>query len=323
MPQITVRDPNRPDLPTDVLVSGGSERLPLDPAVRRRRLRLAGTVLLLGAVAVGGWELHDRRAQAMEDRRLGSVVDLRAEIEGASTTFDPAVDSGQLTLQVLLHNDGPRDVRVTAATLTGHDLLSGEVRLAAGRSAPLLLQRTVTCGTAPPETPAGGLRLAVRTASGGERAVELDLPADQDEAARLCGFRPLEAMHIGFGALARPSDEVVDLELELEARSVEPMSLVGLRPPPGVAVQPRVNGRPRGLPLGLHPVADRTLGLSVTLRFTVPDCAAALAPTGPDLPAPGEQASLLVQVADQHGVVSDALLAYPDRLLGSLLDASC
>ena len=322
MPEITVRDPNRPDRPADVLVSG-DERVPLDPAVRRRRLRVVGALLLVGALVVAGTEVRERRAEAAEERRLGAIVELRAEHQGGSSTFDPASRTGRLTLDVLLHNDGPRDVSVTAATVAGYDLLSQSLQVAAGRSATMALQRTVTCdGSTPPSTPTGHLRLAVRTVTG-ERPVDIALPVDEDEATRLCGFRPLETMIASFADSARPAPDTAELVLDLQTQAVEPVHLVAVVPPPGIVAQLLLQGRPRGFPLELTASDGLTRALSVGLRLTVSDCKAALAPSGPDLPDPHAGGGLLVQVRDSTGTVGDLLLGYPDGLLDSLLGESC
>ena len=326
MPQITVRDPGRPERSADVLVSGGDreDRPPVDPAVRRRRLRVAGAVLLLGAIGIGGLELRDRRARAAEERRLDSVVELRAEHDSGSSDFDPASGTARLDLTVLVHNDGPRDLSVTDAGVAGHRLVSGPVPVRAGRSARLLMQQVVQCAPEPPATtPPGGLRLTVRTPTG-ERTVEVELPTDVDEAARLCGFRPLDTISAFFSGFDRQTAGVRDLALELEARTVGPLQLVAVVPAPGIAVQLRVRGQPADLPLDLAPTADRlTRRVTVQLRLSVSDCDRAREPADADLPVPGDPQALLVQVREAAGSVGDLYVGYPDRLLDSLLDESC
>ena len=323
MPQITVRDPRRPERPADVLVSGGDERPPADPVVRRRRRRIAGALLLAGAVGFGGLEVRDRRAAAEEDRRLDAIVELRAVHQGGSSSFDPASRIGRLTLELALFNDGPRDLEVTAAAVAGYELVAREIRVAAGSSRAVALTRSVTCEPgARPSTPTGGLQLSVRTASG-ERRLDLDLPVDEQEVLRLCGFRPLETMQLSFGTIGRPALEVVDLELDLMTQAIGPVQLVGIRPPPGIAAEQLVQGRVRGLPLELTSHDGLTRRLTVTLRFTVHDCSAARTPSEADLPPGRPVAGLQVQVQDQDGSVGDFAVSYPGRLLESLISESC
>lgn len=321
MREITVRDPNRPDRPADLLVSG-DERVPLDPAVRRRRLRVVGALLLVGALVLAGTEVRERRAQAAEERRLGAVVELRAEHQGGTSSFDPTTRTGRLTMELLLHNDGPRDVQALAARMAGYELLGGGARVEAGRSARVLLQRTVTCDGTEPVPPPEGLRLTVRTVTT-EREVEVDLPADQDEALRLCGYRPLETMSISFGDMARHAPDVVDLGLDLQTQAAEPVHLVGLVAQPGIVVRLRVGGTARALPVELVTDDGLTRVLSTRVELTVSDCDAALAPSEPDLPDPGAPSGLLVQVRDASGETGDFQVGYPDRLMDSLLGYSC
>lgn len=320
MPQITVRDPNRPDRPADVLVSG-DERVPVDPVVRRRRLRIAGALLLGAAVVASGLEVRDRRAAGAQERRLGAIVELRAEHQGGSSTFDHASSTGRLTIDVQLYNDGPREVSVTAATVAGYELLGQGVRVAAGSSNTMTLHRTVTCDGST-STPEGDLQLAVRTTTG-ERSVEIPLPVDTFEADRLCGLRPLETMNIDFGDIARIAPEAYDLGLDLQTQAVEPVQLVGLVAGPGIAVQLRVGGTARTLPIELTPRDGLTRVLSTRIELTVTDCEAGLAPTGPDLPSPVPRSALLVQVRDATGETADFEVSYPAGLLDSLLGESC
>lgn len=322
-PQITVRDPNRPDRPADLLVSGRDDRPPLDPAVTRRRLRVAGSLVLVVALGIAAVQWRDQRSRAAEERRLGSVVELRAEHEGGSGSVDTASGTASTSIDVRLHNDGPRDVHVLDAEVAGYQLTRDEVRVTRGGAALLRLERSLRCDPeTPPTTPAGGLRLRVRTASA-ERTVEVELPTDQDEAARLCGFRPLDTISAYFGSFDRPAPGVRDVALELDARTVGPLQLVAVVPAPGIAVQLRVQGQPTGLPVELVPTDDRfTRRRTVQLRLSVSDCDLVRSSAGADLPVPGDPQALLVQVREAAGS-GDLYVGYPDRFLDSLLDESC
>src|SRR5688572_9774714 len=85
--RVTVTDPRRAGAPADVL-EAGRERTPLGPR-GRRRLLVAGALLVAVAAAVGTAEVVERRAEAAEQRRLGSVADLDARLAGSSVAPGP------------------------------------------------------------------------------------------------------------------------------------------------------------------------------------------------------------------------------------------
>lgn len=243
-----------------------------------------GAALLLGSV-----ELRERRAAAAQERRLDAVVDVSVRPEGGGTEYDPGTRRAQLQHRLLLSNDGPRDVTVTGAAVAGYALVQDEVRVPAGRSTPLLLERSVTCSPSapPPELDTDTLVLQLTTAAG-PRAVDvaLDVPIAADESARACGLVPLdEAASVAVTGAARRGD-LLELGLEVAVASARPVDLLGVEVGPGLHVELRqVGGGVVPLPLALPPASGPAATTSsYVLRIGATDCDAAIGGAGsPDL----------------------------------------
>jgi hypothetical protein len=82
---------------------------------RSGRVLLVG-VLVLAAAAAGGLELRDRAAE----RELGRQVDLSASLGLSSLSTTPP--GGQVSFFVVVRNEGPRPVRITAVEGTAAGL---------------------------------------------------------------------------------------------------------------------------------------------------------------------------------------------------------
>jgi hypothetical protein len=316
-PEVTVRDPSRPARPADVLVSGEDE--PRPSPFTPRRLRAAGALLAVAAAAVGVVELRERRAAAAEERRLDRVLELAVEPRGSGSSYDPATGAAELDLQLSLRNTGPRDVVVERGAVGEYVLVQDVVQVSAGGDAPLLLRRTVVCSpTSPPQAaPLDVLRLDLRTAAGPR---QLELPLVQglvrDEAARACGFVPLEeAVDVRLLDLVRQR-ESVQLSLDLSSRSLEPVALAAVDAGPGLRAElTLVENGSTDLPLALPP--DRRdgtrRGTSMEVRVTVVDCA--LARTA--------RPQVELQVVDEAQRVAQVSFDYDPAFLGTLLSDAC
>lgn len=270
--QTPVRDLSRP---ADVLTSGKDERRP--SPFTRRRLEAVGWMLLGAAVALGGTEVRGW----WEDRRLDRVLELSLQTSKSSSSYDQRRGEAELTLAVEVRNDGPRDLVVERGAAGDYVLVRSLVEVPSGEQVPLLLRRTVTCSRTapPPAAPVDGLRLELQTAAGPRSlSLRMDPEAVGDDAARACGFLPLEEA-IGVQAYETESSVgTLGLAVDLNNRSVEPATLVGLDVGQGLRAQVRdVDGGPAALPLPLPPSRpDRFQGgISLMLRVTVVDCAEA------------------------------------------------
>lgn len=309
-----MRDPSRH---VDLLVSGDDE--PRPSPFTRRRLSVAGGVLLGVALVVGAVELRERRAAAAEERRLDRVLDLSVEPRGASAEYDATSRSADLELSLLLRNGGPRDVVVERGRAGEYVLVQELVQVPAGGGAPLLLQRSVACSptTPPAAAPVEVLRLELRTQAGPR---QLELPLDPllvgDQAARACGFLPVEeAVDVQLLGVSRLGT-ALELSLDLGNRSVDQVSLASVDAGPGLRALVAVTERgPAALPLALPPGRrDGTgRGTSLELQVTVVDCAQARG-------AP-PQVELLLR--DEAGRVSQPLVAYEPAFLASLVSDTC
>lgn len=310
-PQVTITDPTHPARPADLLEAEPG-RLP------RGWLLAAGAVLVAGAVVVVGLEVRERRATAAEERRLAAIVDVSVQAEGGGSSYDPGSRRATLENQLLLLNAGPRDLVVAGAAVGGYELVPAEVRVPSGGSAPLLLERSVLCSTTtpPPVTPSGDLALQLRTRTG-SRTVEvpLELPLSRDEAARACGFLPLEeAVFLETFTLPRGG-----LALEVTTRSVRPVDLLGLDVGPGLRGDLRnSDGSPVELPLALPTGSGPSIvASSFTLQLEVTDCAVAR-----NRSRVGEL-QLVVQLRDEQGDTEDTEAYYGSDLVVPLLDDAC
>ena len=311
---MTVSDPARP---ADLLVSGDEE--PRPSPFTRRRLQAVAALALVGALAAGAVELRERRAAAAEQRRLDRVLDLRVEPEGDLSSYDEGSGVATLDLQLRLHNDGPRDLVVERGTAGSYVLVQTAVEVTAGGEAPLQLRREVTCTPTapPPRVSLPALSLELRTAAG-PRQVALPLDEDLlgDEAARVCGFVPLEeAVEVELLGAARPAG-ALELALELASRSIEAVSLAAVDAGPGLRVSVRESsGGPVSLPLRLPPRpgfgSRQTTSLEVRLEVT--DCTSARTA----LP------QLELRVVDENGRTGQPLVGYDPAFLGTLLSAAC
>lgn len=264
--------------------------LECEPApLRRGRVAAAGALVLVAALLAGAAEVRERRAAAAQERRLDAVVDVSVQPEGGGTEYDAVTGRARLQHRLLLSNDGPRGVTVTGAAVAGYALVQDEVRVAAGRSAPLLLERSVTCSASAPPRASGTDTLALQlTTAAGPRAVDLDLdvPLSPDEAAHACGFVPLdEAASVAVTGATRPGDLLV-LGLQITVTSARPVELLAVEVGPGLRSElASVGGRAVPLPLAL-PTASGPAAASSSheLRIAATDCDAAVAGAGfPDL----------------------------------------
>lgn len=315
-PQVTVRDPSRPERTAEVLASG-SDDPPRPNPLTPRRLRALLAVLLVAGTAVGVVELRERRAAAAEQRRLDRVVDLAVERRGGSTSYDPGTSQVTLDLQLRVVNRGPRDLLVERGALGGYRLVQQMVEVGAGDTAPLLLRKRLTCSptTPPPEEPLTALELALRTPAG-PRQVTLPVEVGGDDGARACGFLELEeSVDITvLGAQRTPAG--VELAVDLASRSVREVALAAVDPGPGLSVQVGVLDQGEALlPVALprRGGQDAGRGLTFELLLNVTDCRVAQT----------ARPQLAFRFTDDVGRVSQPLIGYEPAFLSSLLADSC
>jgi hypothetical protein len=307
-PPVTVRDPSRGT------VAAQLDEPPTGTSPPRRRA-VAGALLLLVALVAGAFELRDRRAAQVQERRDAGQVLLHADAEGASARHEPRKGTSDMGFAVRLRNDGRREVTVVEGQLAGFTLRS-EVALAAGAEARLLLRRTVPCPPSPlaVEDRAGVLALTVRT-QGGLRQVDVPLtfPVTDEMLAQGCGYGPAAkqvALSLADAALDRGA-----LRLVLDVRTSS------LRP---VQVQAVLVGRGlRAAGLGIDPLdlpvpepgsSERT---RLDVRLGVSDCADAR-----ETAAAG-QSTVTLAMTDEVLNVFAKTVAYDPSLLRSLVASSC
>lgn len=252
-PLVTVTDPARRPVPTDVI--GAEAR-----AHRRRWPYAAVSAALVAAALV--LPVLDRRADdadAAEQRRLGGVVALALDDRIAlRDTGGPRLSTRAtlLTLDLTVRNDGPLPVVVDRAVVGDFRFL-GDVDLGPGESEQLQLVRTVTClpdAAQPPLDPLGeGLRLQVVTRAGPRSVLvgpagTLPLERLRTSARRACGYLPVEDA-VSYAVTTRAADGGVLTVLELSNDSARALSLDEVRLPAGLrAVEPAA--LPRDLPPG-------------------------------------------------------------------------
>jgi hypothetical protein len=311
-PQVTITDPAHRARPADLLEAEPTR-------LARGWLLAAGALLVAGAVVVVGLEVRERRATAAEERRLEAIVDVSVQAEGGGSSYDLESRRATLENRLLLLNAGPRDLVVVGASVGEYELVPAEVRVPSGGSAPLLLERSVLCSTTtpPPVTPSGDLALQLRTRTG-SRIVEVPfaLPVGRDEAARACGFVPLEeAVFLEIFGLPRPGG----LAFEVTTRSVRPVELLALDVGPGLGGELRdPDGSAVALPLALPTGSGPSVvGSSLTLQLEVTDCAVAR-----NRSRVGEL-QLVVRLRDERGVTEDTEAYYGSDLVVALLDDVC
>ena len=226
---------------------------------------------------------------------------------------------GELHAQLLVRNDGPRDVELVGARTSGFVLQEQSVPLPAGQVRPLVLLQPVTCeqGRPAPLQP-GPLQVDVRTAAGTTRTVELPLqepPFAGDEAARMCGWVPLqEAVLVGV-LDGRQSAGVLRLDVELGNVSRSPVEVVRLLTGPGLSGRLLQAGGAAEVPLPTTlPAGGGRPSVPYEVELRVADCAAAR-----------EQVFVTtgVEVRDQDGATAEAIAEHGPRLMSELLSASC
>lgn len=216
-PPVTIAVPARPAAGPDLLVAGEDDGL---GPVGQRRLQALATVAAVGGLAllVSG-EVRERQAADAEQRRLAGVLDLAVEPSralGQWARYDQVRETAELDVVVVVRNDGPRGVRVLEGTL-GPYALPGDVHVASGQAAELVLQRSVPCATADPQpVSVRSLQLRARTGAGVRDAVlpvDLDLPAEA--ARRACGLVPFEDAVTVRYANRQERDEAYEVGLEV------------------------------------------------------------------------------------------------------------
>lgn len=317
-PVVTVRDPSRPDRPADVLVAG-KEPEPLDPALSRRRLRVAGGLLLGIALLAGGLELRERRALAAEERRLDAVVDLQL-LDERESSMRHEIAAGIVHLQedVPVRNDGPRELIVLGAAAGGFSLQADEVVLGAGESGVLPLARTVRCAelaAVPPLSwpPSVTLTLDLRTRAG-ERSTELPLPVpvSSEHAWRVCGLTPLEqdVNLVVTGTFAEPSSVLVPFDVLVD--SGRPVTITSLEADPGLRAELLLSdGTPADLPYELPWSNGGFVATSVQMRVSVRSCADAVdALAGLQLGVQDGSRSALIAASYEPGPLSELLMSF-------------
>jgi hypothetical protein len=326
-PEVTVTDPRQP----------GTLRPAPEPVPARLGRR--GTALLAAAAVVGAGALvaadvvRDRR-DAVEQRRLDGVVDVALGGAGArwASSYDARTGTGTVGAPVRLVNRGPRDVRVTSASL-GALRARDAPTLPAGGDGELWLQRSVRCpadgSPPPPEPEVRELRLAVE-APGGREAVVLEgsgLPAGSldDSVQRACLHPPLrEAVQLTSTVVAAQERTVV-LRVDVSNTGRVPVRLLSLVPARGLVVESVTGTTSTGASVGLpvvlplrteRPPAARTL----VVRLGV-ICGALL---GADLLTPFEELSAIVEDEERSQLTSvSALTSDPDVELRQLAGRTC
>jgi len=174
------------------LLEGGTE----PPAWRRAWAalpaagrRAVGALVLVALVGTGALWLRDRAAE--QERR--ERVDLGTAVGVVSSSVDPP--GGSVRFFLLVRNDGPLPVTVTAVDGGGPDLRvrmreDGVRTVLPGRDAEIPLSVRLTCPVSSSELAA---ELRVHRADGGTVTRGVDLrPASLvlDVATTLCGVRP-------------------------------------------------------------------------------------------------------------------------------------
>lgn len=316
-PQVTITDPARPEAAVDVLDSGPEPA----PLLTRRRVVGALTAAAVLAGVSGLVELRERRALAAEERRLASEVSLSLPAGGSSGSSTIDSSGGAMQAQLLVHNDGPRDVEVVGARVAGFTLLQG-VPLPAGQTRQLTLGQPVRCEDGEPG-PLGldqPLQLDVRTGAGTTTTTDLPLlepPFGESDAARLCGYVPLvEAVFIA-NLQSQQQDGLLRIDVEIGNASRFPVEVVRLLVGPGLegSLLAADGAAAVRLPTTLPPSpAGGFTTVPYEVEVRVVDCAL----------AQGQPSSLFgLDVRDADGVTAETVFGYDPELLAELLDASC
>lgn len=323
-PPVTIRDPSRPYGAAELL-DAGPDRAPRPSPVTPRRLALAGAVVLAGGLVAGSAELRERRAASEQERRLASAVELVAEPQGSSASFDALSRTSVVELDVLVRNDGPREVTVLTGRVADFTT-SDDRRIRPGSARPLLLRGVVACPDEPPPPQASRpaddastLVLDVRTGAG-VRAVDVPLPGSLTEGLLLdvCGFRTLG------------QDTSVAVSAELLSASADDgvlrvvVALSTLVPPgPDPALPSRLTGAALGpgltaqVPAGLVVLPADGSPVTVEVVGVISDCVAATR----SLREP--PSGLAVEVSGEAGDVVQAAVDYDPSLLRSFVAATC
>jgi hypothetical protein len=305
------------------MVDSGPERAPL---VNRRRVAAALTAAALLAGIVGLMDLREQRALEAEQRalqaeqrRLAGEVSLRLTNggSGGGGFFDGS--EAQLQAQLLVRNVGPRAVELVGARTSGFALSPGSVRLPAGEVRQLDLRQSFTCGQRrPAPLQPGPLQVEVRTGATTISTVELPLqepPFGLDDAARVCGWVPVQEAVLVGPREGRQTDGVMRLQVDLSNVSRFPVEVVRLLTGPGLSGRLLQAGGAAEVPLPTTLPAAAGSGVSVryVVELQVADCAAAR-----------EQAVTTgVEVRDHDGATADAVADYSPGLMAELLSASC
>lgn len=314
---MTVHDPARPDASPDLLDSGPEPA----PLLTRRRVVASLTAAAVLAGVSGLVELRERRQAAAEERRLAAEVSLSLPAEGSSggATYDGS--GGELQVDLLVRNDGPRDVELVGARTSGFSLVTDVVRLPAGQVRQLDLRQQFTCqGGRPAPLQPGPVQVDVRTGGGATSTVELPLqqpPFGLDEPARMCGWVPVqEAVHVGV-LEGRQDADLLRLDLDLSNASRFPLQVVRLLTGPGLSARLLAGGGGGEVPLPQTLASAQGAGWSSTayeVELRVVDCA---------LARQQDVGTVGVQVRDREGATAESLADYEPRLLSGLLSASC
>lgn len=296
------------DAPGDTI--GGDDRAERAPSpVSRLAAGLAARVpvaiALAAAVGFGAATLlADVRTDTLGESDAGTLsLEVRVTEDWGDGRLSRGTDGGLVrALSVYVRNTGPREIALEGVWLEGTDWRSEDAtgrRVAARRSAYVVLVRPVDCDRLPEESPEGpgpAPTAVVRAVTdAGVREQRVPAAADgwvlsSEPDRRSCGVVPPdEAVQAGvFETRSFPAGADLDAQLGNVSRYV--VEVTGVQAPPGVQVQVLDESGSTPLPLPLRlagvdvpgprsPFAEvQYPSLEVTLRVTIADCAL-LAPT--------------------------------------------
>jgi hypothetical protein len=186
-PEVTIRDPARPDRPVDVPAVGDDQ----PPRILTRpRVIAAGAVLFLVAGVAGVSLVRERQDEAAQEPPSAVDLRLRSGEATASGSYDRQSDTATLELLLPVRNDGRLPVTVLRGGVGGYGLVR-PVELPAGGRGLLLMDQRLDCSTLS-EIPKqdGTVELSVRTAPGAPpRRVELIvlIPFPDEHVQHVCG----------------------------------------------------------------------------------------------------------------------------------------
>jgi hypothetical protein len=268
-PLVTISDPRRPGVPTDV-VAGGHDRDPWRPS--RRQLQVLTAVVVTGALVAGtSAHVQQRRREQARDRAALAAADV-----ALTTSFQEDREPPAGTVTVGVRNDGPTALRVLSLRFGDPAYQDVRLDLDLPRYAikPVDVPFATTCPQQPPRSAPKQGTVRIHGPGGGERDIVVTLLGDV-RATLLGGLQEACGLFPPEDSVGLQADQpvtrgrVTTVTIQATVRGVQPVVLTALDPPPGFAatVSPAL---PLQLPAGTLTGPPSTTPLTVTL--TVTDC---------------------------------------------------